>query len=80
MKRSYSTTGLIWALAVGTLTGTALGVLMARRREGNAHREIVSDTKNLAKNLKKKAQKKARNVSKEDWLAQEKEKIMNHGK
>lgn len=80
MKKSYSTVGLIGALAAGTLAGAALGVYLTLTRNGNASREMGTETKNLARNLKKKAQKKAKSVRKEDWLAQEKDKIMNHGR
>lgn len=80
MKKSFSTAGLIGALAGVALAGAALGVYFILRREGNVQPEIVSDTKNLTKNLKKKAQKKAKNMRKEDWIAKEKEKIMNHGR
>ena len=80
MKKSFSTASLIGALTGVALIGAAMGVYFILRRDENMQREIVSDTKNLTKNLKKKAQKKAKNMSKEDWIAQEKEKIMNHGR
>jgi len=80
MKKSYSTGTVIGALALATLTGAAMGVAFLLNRGSREQREIVKDTKNLAKNLKKKAQKKARNIRKEDWLDQEKEKIMNQSK
>jgi len=77
MERSSKTAKIIAAVVLGTLTGVALTFLFRLNKEKNRHREIVSDTKDLAKKLRKKAQKKAKNMSKEDWLAQEKEKIMN---
>ena len=80
MERSFKTAKLIGALAVGTLAGAVLGVFFSHNKEKNLRKEIVSDTKNLAKNLRKKAQKNAKTTGKEEWLAQEKDKIMNHAK
>jgi len=80
MKRSYSIKGLIGALALGTVAGAAIGVSLLLNRGNSTRQEIAKDTKNLAKNLRKKAQKKAKNTRKEEWLANEKDKIMNHAK
>ena len=81
MKKSYSTAGLIGALALVVVAGAAIGVSFLRRNKGNRTRsEIAGKAKDLTKNLKKKAQKNAKTIRKEDWLAQEKEKIMNHGR
>lgn len=77
MERSSNKTKIIAAIVLGTLAGAALTVLLRLNKGKNIRREIVGDTKDLAKKLRKKAQKKAKNMRKEDWLAQEKEKIMN---
>ncbi|HEY3369758.1 MAG TPA: hypothetical protein VGK10_02855 [Prolixibacteraceae bacterium] len=80
MKRSYSITGLIGALALGTIAGAAIGVSFFLNKKNKTPKEIAGEAKDLAKNLRKKAQKKAKNIDKEEWLAQEKDKIMAHAK
>lgn len=65
MERTFNTVKRIGALAVATLAGIALGVILTLNQERNMHKEFVGDTKNMAKKLIKKAQKKAKNTGKE---------------
>ena len=78
MNKSYLNPKLMGALALGILTGTALVVLFKAKTKKTIPEQMASDTKNLAKKLSKKAKKNAKNLRKEEWLAQEREKIMNH--
>ena len=78
MNKSYFNPKFMGALALGILAGTALAVVLTAKSKKSLPEQMASDTKNLAKKLSKKAKKKARNLRKEEWLAQEREKIMNH--
>lgn len=80
MERSFNTAKLIGALTLGTLAGIALGVILTVTNERKMRREILNDTKDLARNLRKKAKEKAKNIRKEDWLANEKDKIVSQAK
>lgn len=78
MDKSYKNPKLMGAVALGILAGTALVVLFKAMTKKSLPEQMASDTKNFAKKLSKKAKKNAKNLRKEEWLAQEKDKIMNH--
>jgi hypothetical protein len=78
MDKSYFNPKLMGALALAILAGTALAVLLTVKTKESLPEQMASDTKNLAKKLSKKAKKNAKNLRKEEWLAQERDKIMDH--
>lgn len=80
MERSYNTAKIIGALTFGTMAGVLLGVILTLNQENKIRREVLTDTKYLAKKLRKKAQKEAKNMCKEEWLANEKDQFVNHTK
>jgi len=80
MRKSFNTLKLIGTLTIGLLAGATLGVLFANSKENSTRKEIAKNAKDLAKSLSKKAKRQAKNISKEEWLNKEKEKIMSHVK
>lgn len=80
MNRSFNIRKFLGVVAMGTLAGAAIGVLLSTRRERSKIAEFTNDVKNITRNLEKKARKQARNLQKEEWVENEKEKIMNHAK
>ena len=78
MNKSYFNPRLLGVVVLGILAGTALAVLLNSKTKKSLPEQMAQDTKNLAKKLSKKANKRAKTLRKEEWLAQEREKIMNH--
>lgn len=78
MKRSFNSTRFFGALAIGTLAGAAVAALFATRKVEPTLSEISDDMKGMTKNLEKKAKRQAKNLQREEWVAKEKDKIMNH--
>ncbi|HLN73168.1 MAG: hypothetical protein ACM3O8_09615 [Methylococcaceae bacterium] len=80
MNRSFNTRKFLGVLAMGTLASAAIGALLSTKRESSKITEFTNDVKNITRNLEKKARRQARNLQKEEWVENEKEKIMNHAK
>lgn len=80
MNRSFNTRKFLGVMAMGTLAGAAIGALLSTRRERSKITEFTNDVKNITKNLEKKARRQAKNLQKEEWIENEKEKIMSHVK
>lgn len=80
MNRSFNTRKFFGVMAMGTLAGAAVGALLSRRRPESKISEFTNDVKNMTRNLEKKARRQAKNLRKEEWIEQEKEKILNHVK
>lgn len=78
MNKSYFNPKLLGVVVLGILAGTALAILLNGKTKKSLPEQMAQDTKNLAKKLSKKANKKAKTLRKEEWLAQQREKIMNH--
>lgn len=78
MNRSFNTRKFFGVMALGTLAGAAIGALLSTKRKGSQINEFTNDVKNMTRNLEKKARRQAKNLKKEEWIEQEKEKILNH--
>lgn len=80
MNRSFNTRKFLGVMAMGTLAGAAIGALLSTKREKSEINEFTNDVKNITRNLEKKARRQAKNLKKEEWVENEKEKIMSHVK
>lgn len=80
MNRSFNTRKFLGVMAVGTLAGAAVGALLSRNKVESKIEHMTSEVKSMTRNLEKKAKRQARNLQKNEWLENEKEKIMSHVK
>lgn len=80
MNISFNTKKFLGIVAVGTLASAAVGALLSRRKGESKIEHMKGEVKNMTRSLEKKARKQAKNLHRDEWIENEKEKIMSHAR